>query len=70
MKRIPIDYTRYLRAEVVDLVLLPPELAGLHEREVVIASGEDGIPDRKAEVLKIDGARVTIHFLDPLPAAS
>ncbi len=68
MKRIPIDYNRYLRADVIELVLLPTELVGLHADDIVLAEGEDGIPDRKAEVLAIDGPRVTIRFLDPLPA--
>ena len=70
MMRIPIDYNRYLRADVIDLVLLPTELAGLHLCDIVLAEGEDCIPDRKAEVIALDGPRVTIRFLDPLPAAS
>ncbi len=69
MKHVPIDYNRYLRADVVELVLLPAELAGLRTHDVVLAEGEDGIPDRKAEVLAIDGPRVTLRFLDPLSAA-
>lgn len=70
MKRIPIDYNRYLRAEVIEVVLLPAELAGLRVHDIVVAEGEDGIPDRNAEVLATDGPRVTLRFLDPLPAAS
>lgn len=69
MKHIPIDYNRYLRADVIELVLLPAELAGLRAHDIVVAEGEDGIPDRKAEVLAIDGPRITLRFLEPLPAA-
>ena len=65
MKRISIDYNRYLRAPVIELVVLPAERPGLHEHDIVIAEGEDGIADRKAEVLSISGPKVTIRFLEP-----
>lgn len=68
MTTIWIDYNRYLRADEITVPVRSSQLRLLSPGSVVLVQGDDGIPDRKAEVLSITGRNVRLHFQDPLPA--
>ena len=41
MRRLTVDYTRYLRSPVVEVAVFASERVGLHVGETVLVNGED-----------------------------
>jgi hypothetical protein len=70
MIRLTVDSTRYLRSPVVEVALFAFELAGLQVAKTVLVNGEDGIPERSATVLSINGGKVRLRFVDPFTATA
>jgi len=70
MRRLTVDYNRYLRSPVVEVALFASERVGLHVGETVVVNGEDGIPERRATVISIDGGKVKLRFIDPVRATA
>lgn len=68
MHRLTVDYTRYLRSPVVEVALFASERIGLKVGDTVLVNAEDGIPERRATVLSIDGGKVKLRFIDPVKA--
>ena len=68
MHRLTVDYTRYLRSPVVEVALFASERAGLDVGETVLVNGEDGIPERRATVLSIEGGKAKLRFIAPVKA--
>jgi hypothetical protein len=70
MHTLTVDYSRYLRSPVVEVALFASERAGLKVGDTVLVNGEDGIPERRATVLSIDGGKVKLRFIDPVRASA
>jgi hypothetical protein len=70
MRRLTVDYTRYLRSPLVDVALFASERVGLQVGETVLVNGEDGIPETRATVISIDRGRVKLRFIDPVRATA
>jgi hypothetical protein len=66
MTSIWIDYNRYLDADEISVPLRDSQLRHLHEGDVVTVEGDDGIPERKATIVSIDGRNVQLRFERPL----
>ena len=70
MTTIWIDYNRYLGAEEIVVPLRQSQLAELAPGVVVMVEGDDGIPERKATVLSIEGRSARLRFLDPIAVST
>ena len=57
---------RYLRANLITVPLRQSQLRSLSVGSVVLVKGDDGIPDRKATVIEIDGRNVRLQFAESL----
>jgi hypothetical protein len=70
MTSIWIDYNRYLDADEIIVPLRDSEVRQLHAGAVITVEGDDGIPERKATVVSIDGRSIRLRFDRPFSTSS